>query len=213
MLVGRQHGDSDQDSPGIDQPTPVARGMRGETVPDDDQQCDMQRGRLVIRLIEAGQGIEPQAEEPIDRRFVKTVLQREQYETGHSYQLCRQQSQCMPIHLTACAAQQKRQAVQQVDRPVGHDGPGPKWNLVLPAEHDAGRDLAIRSQLVGPSIADEEQRAEQREPGEAAPPLNDISLFAVHWVHAATRRARPTVKMPHSSMRCSIFSKPASRTS
>ncbi len=65
VLVGGEHRHGDQGGPGIHQPAQGAAGGGGKTHPDDDEQADVQRGRLVVGQVEASQGVEEGAKEAV----------------------------------------------------------------------------------------------------------------------------------------------------
>ena len=61
----------------------------------------------------------------------------------------------MAVHLARAPAEHKRQAVQQVDAPVGDHRPGDNGDVVLPAKGDAGGDAALFGQMVTQAVGDE----------------------------------------------------------
>ena len=187
----------------------LALHVPGEHRPDDHQQRDVQRRRLVVRLVEAHQHIEQPAEQPSHFWPFEGEPQRPEQEATDADHLCREQRQGMPVHLLARAWQQEGQPVQQVNRPVGDDRPGPQRHAVLPAEHQAADITAAGGVGVHQPIAEEEERPQQQQPEHATP--NQPGL--TRWVHSRTRCARLTLKMPHSSMRWASLRKPAASTS
>ncbi len=83
----------------------------------------MQRRRLVEGFVEAHQYVEHQAEGAVQRRPLEGEAQRPEQEAGHADDLRGEQAQGVAIHFAAAGWQQEGQAVEQVDRPVRHDGP------------------------------------------------------------------------------------------
>ena len=213
MLIGGEHRNADQQRPAVDQDAYEAFCALGEAYPDDDEQADVQRRRLVVRQVEARQNVEHRAEHAIDRWPLESEMQREGEEARDGDDLRREQAQRMAVDLARRAAEQERQPVQKIDRPVGHDRPGNERNVPFPLEEDAA-NAGTRSRIpIRKAVAQEEKRSEQREPRQPAQPALAPALIGGARVHHAFLRASETVKMPHSSMRCSIFSKPAASTS
>src|SRR5688572_857342 len=116
----------------------------------------------------------------------------------------------MREELAASRADEKRYAVEEIDRPVRNDRPRQKWNAGFPVE-DKGADVrAPARQPVRESVAGKEERAEEAEPAERGAPgtrLCESKRFGAGNAHV--RAASATVKMPQSSVHWSIFSKPA----
>lgn len=52
MLIGGEHRNADQQRPAVDQDAYEAFCALGEAYPDDDEQADVQRGRLVVGLVD-----------------------------------------------------------------------------------------------------------------------------------------------------------------
>ena len=194
--------------------------MARELRPDHHQQADVQRGRLVEGLVEGAQRSEQGRKHADDVGLSAAKAQREQHEARHRDQLHGEQAQGKTIDRTRAATKQEGEPIEQVDRPVGHDCPWHEGDRPLPVVTDRGHLLKPRCPLVGGAIAEEEEGPQEQQPGDAAPPLDcariDHALVGAHgkcFAHAGNLRATDTVKMPHSSMRCSIFSKPAEATS
>ncbi|MCW0369422.1 hypothetical protein NB710_000359 [Xanthomonas sacchari] len=208
MLVGGQHRQADQREPAVQgqprQPVQVLRIAH----PQHHQQHDVQRRRLVERLVEAEQHREQPAEHALGRRPLETEAQRPQQEAAHRQQLRGEQTPRMRVQFDTRAADEERDHVEQVDRPVRDDGPRPERDLGFPGERQRRHGGATRGQRVGQAVAEEEERPQQRQPGQRPPPRP-----RGRGAHGAIRCASDTVKMPHSSMRCSSLRKPAARTS
>ena len=119
------------------------------------------------------------------------------------------------VELSLAGADEKRQSVEGVDRPIGNNGPGDERDQMLPVEHHRGDVIVLGGEPVRPAIGQVEERREEQEPSEPAPPGPRFGRDALGRTDAQvlTRSASDTVKMPHSSMRCSILRKPAASTS
>ncbi|MNE35700.1 hypothetical protein D3C80_1294760 [compost metagenome] len=168
MLPGGQYRHSDQRHPAMHQPSPgLALHMPGKHRPDDHQQRNVQRWRLVERFVEAHQHIEQPAEQPTQLWPFEGEPQRPQQEAGDTDHLCAEQCQRVPVHFLACARQQKGQPVEQVDRPVRDDRPGPQRHAALPAEHQAADITTPGGMVVRQPIAEEKQRPQQQKPEHA----------------------------------------------
>lgn len=68
----------------------------------------------------------------------------------------------MAGQLALRSADKQRKAVQQIDAPVGHDGPGDKRDRVFPAENQAADIGAGSGKMVDLTVAEKEQRPEQQ---------------------------------------------------
>ena len=86
---------------------------------------------------------------------------------------------------------------------------------MFPGEDDRADMRPLCREPVRQAVGQEEERPEQAEPGDGAAPRPRLRSAAVNGIahHSAqaappTRSASDTVKMPHSSMRCSTFSEP-----
>src|SRR5262249_19139195 len=82
----------------------------------------------------------------------KREAQREQDKTGNRDQLRREQTSRMRIQLAAGRANEERQCVEEVDRPVRQYRPVPERDAGLPVEHDRGHVRALSGVPVGESI-------------------------------------------------------------
>ena len=117
----------------------------------------------------------------------------------------------MRVELRLAGADEQRQRIEDVDRPVRHDRPGDERDRVLPGEDDRRRHrrAAAASQFAEAVGREEERvrgrRARRRRGATAAPPVRRGQRHRRRSAHAAPpiRSASDTVKMPHSSMRCS----------
>ena len=184
--------------------------------PENDEERDVQRRRLVERLVEAGQRGEQNAGKAVGLRLLKRELERKQNEADDRHDLRGEQAPAMGIELGPGCADEERQTVEGVDRPIRNDGPVEKRDVVFPREHDGGNIVALRRDGIRRSVGQIEERREKDEPADRAPPRTRLGRRdgkRLGSAHEAIRSATDTVKMPHSSMRCSIFLNPAAATS
>ena len=125
VLPGGQHGNSDEQRPTMHQQAPGA-GQRQllELEPDQDEQGDVQRRRLVVRLVEGTQGGEHGARQAVGRWAGEGEAQREGEKAGDGDHLRGEQALAVPVDGAGVAAAEEGQPVEEVDRPVGDDGPG-----------------------------------------------------------------------------------------
>ncbi|VWD63440.1 hypothetical protein BLA39750_07724 [Burkholderia lata] len=226
MLVGRQHRHADRREPQVqhDACERAAQVLRIDG-PQHDEQPDMQRRRLVERLVETHQQREQRTGHAARVGPLEPEAQRQRDEARDRDQLHGQQ----PLHVIeqvgAACPEEERQRVQQVDRPVRHDRPRHERNRVLPAEREGRHRRAARGEPVRETVGREEHDAHHREPADAQRErrvaraggrgrLGETARAAVERTHdASTRCARLTVKMPISSIRWSSLRKPARATS
>ncbi|ETD74488.1 hypothetical protein V527_27645 [Pseudomonas aeruginosa VRFPA06] len=209
VLPGGQHRQPDQREPAMQQPAPGAAGVARVADPEHYQQGDVQRRCLVVRFVEPHQHVEQPAEHAAQFRPFEGEAQGEQQEAGHRQHLGAEQAQAVGVQLALVPRQQQRQAVEQVDRPVRQDGPGPQRHPAFPVEDQAADVAALAGQPVGQAIAGEEERAEEQQPEHR--PLQYPRLARRH--QRATFCASDTLKMPHWSTRWVILRKPAAATS
>ena len=64
----------------------------------------------------------------------------------------------MAIDFQTGAAEQEREAVEQVDRPIRDDGPGQERDVSFPGEDDRMIDGLRSGQLVRVAVAEEKER-------------------------------------------------------
>ena len=185
---------------------PCRPGHARELRPDQHQQGDVQRWRLVVGLIETRERIEHRAEHTIGRRTFEGEAQGEQREARDCKALRGQQAQRVTIDFARRAAAQEGEAVQGVDGPIRDDGPGPKRNLPFPREIDGGLHTARRRQMIGPAIAQEEERPEQQQPRDRAPPGQGRGEFfrGAGGAHAACKGLKRRADARVRPRRCPI---------
>lgn len=164
MLPGRQHRGADQEAPAVPERQEKATEPVAPMVPDDHQQGDVQRGRLVERFVEAAKHGKHEARQAGRFRPHERCGQREQDEAGDGDELRCEIAAGQAVDPLPVVVKQQRQAVEQVDRPVGHDGPGDERDAVFPGEHGAADIVAPRRQPVGEAIGQVEERRQERQP-------------------------------------------------
>src|SRR5438067_9885377 len=76
----------------------------------------------------------------------------------------------MAIELAPRRADEDRDHVEEIDRPVRNDRPRNERDAVLPREDDRADAIAPAGQPIRESVAREEERAEEREPHDRAAP-------------------------------------------
>ncbi len=209
VLVGGQHRERDEDGPTGEQRAAGAPEMGGIADPEDDQQRDVQRRRLIERFVEVRQRREHRAEHAAGRGAREAEAQREGEEAGDAQQLRQQQPPDVQGELPPGPADEQRHRVKGVDRPVGDDRPGEEGDVPLPAEGDRAHLGAPARQPVGKAVAGEEGGPEEGEPQRRRLPGPRRGAAA----HPATRSASETVKIPQASIFCSSLRKPAASTS
>ncbi len=141
---------------------PSARDDAQIQFEQDDEQRDVQRRRLVVRLVETRQEIEEPAEDPVDLAPLQRATQREEQEAADGDQLRRQEAAGMRIELPARPAERQRQTVEQVDQPVGNDRPWQQRNPLFPVEPDEADVAALAADPGGEAVAGEEEGSEQQ---------------------------------------------------
>jgi len=136
MLVGRQHRDSNQREPGMQPWAEPRRNMPRVEVPKDNKQGDVERGKLVEGTVESTQRLEKHTRWPCDPGRGDAQAQRHGDEAGHRNDLGGQKPLTMAVELSSGGAKEKGKDIQQIDRPVGHDGPSEERDMRFPGEHD-----------------------------------------------------------------------------
>ena len=79
-------------------------------------------------------------------------LQGKQQKTRDGQGLRRQQLRDIAVLLSRVGAQEKRQRIKQIERPIRHDGPGPERYGVLPGKSNFGHATALCGEPVGKAI-------------------------------------------------------------
>ena len=165
--------------------------------------------------IEAGQRGEQNAGKAVGRRLLKRELERKQNEADDRHDLRSEQAPAMDIELGPGCADEKRQTVEGVDRPIRNDGPVEKRKVPFPGEDDGADIVPLRRDDIRRSVGQIKKWRQKGEPADGA--ATDAARVPrrqrLGSAHEAMRSATDTVKMPHSSMRCSIFLNPAAATS
>ena len=174
MLPGGENRHADQREPRMQHPAPAAGDVPREQHPQYHQQRHVKRRRLVVGLIEAPQHVEQNAEHAVGRRFLEREAQREQQKAADRDRLRAQEPLAVSVELVAGGAYEKRKPVQQIDRPVRHDGPCCKGNVPLPAEYDRADVGALTRGPVRETIGREKQWPEECEPGKRALPRTSV---------------------------------------
>ena len=216
MLPGRQHRNANQTGNRIDQRVPGARHRVPVGGEENDEQGDVQRGRLVERLIEAVERREHPAEDAVHLAAHEAAAQGKGEKAGDRQDLREQQTGGVRVEPATRRAEEERNAVKEVDQPVGNDRPREKRDLLLPGEGDHGNLAAARAEPGGQAVAGEEERRQNEQPDKRARPGVGAGRFARQALPAFPshrRRASETVKIPQSSIHCSTLAKPAVRTS
>ena len=172
-------------------------------IPDDDQERDMQRGRLIKGFVEAAKHIEHKTRKTSRCRFYESCGQRKSDEAENSDDLCRQIALCQPVDLFGAVIDEQRNRIKQIDRPIGNDAPRDKRNLAFPSESKVRHMTLLRCEPVGRTVGQVEKGGEKQKPKDRAtdhrPPRRSVKLRQMHF-HAwpsPTRSAIETVKMPH----------------
>ena len=191
------------------QPRPRRAQELPVPVPQDHGQRDVQRRRLVERLVEAAQRVEQEGRRPLDRRLPEAEMQRPCDEAGAGHERGRDQPQRMSVERVPAAGQEQRQRVEDVDRPVQKDRPRPERHVPLPVEGHRRHVRPRGRPPVGEAVGCVEQRPQKHQPCGGALP----GPLCQPGAHRSVRTASDTVKMPHSSIRWSILRKPAASTS
>ena len=75
---------------------------------------------------------------------VKRELERKQDEADDRHDLRREQAAAMGIELRPRCADEQRQTIEGVDRPIRNDRPAEKRNAAFPREHDGGDIVPMR---------------------------------------------------------------------
>src|SRR5206468_323251 len=134
-------------------------------------------------------------------RPLESEGQRKEQEAADGDDLRSQQALPERIELAAIRTDEKRECEQEIDRPVRDDRPRQERDRALPIE-DEGCDVhPLRGHPRRKAVRPEEERAEEREPGErAAPWLSVRRRRDDRLVHCARRSASDTVKRPSSLM-------------
>lgn len=107
------------------------------------------------------------------------------------------------MQFLARPANEERETVEEVQRPVRHDRPREKWDPALPAERDGRNVTALARCPVRKPVAREEPEAQDQHIADRrwprTPFFNQSGRRDSDGRHyEATRRARETVKMPQS---------------
>ncbi|MNT63148.1 hypothetical protein D3C72_2009360 [compost metagenome] len=126
--------------------------------PQHHQQGDVQRGGLVERLVETGKYGKQPAEHTVQLGSLESEAQRPEQEATDSNHLGSEQAQGMTLEGLAAARQQQGKAVQQIDGPVGHDGPRPERHMLFPGKHQAADITALGGDPGGEAVRAEKQR-------------------------------------------------------
>src|SRR5712671_763955 len=164
----------------------------------------MEGRKLVVGGIEAAERAEKCAERSGDVRPREAHAQREEKEAEGSSQDGGEDPPGKPVELLPVPAKKEGPDEEEIERPIGKDHERDKGDLQLPACDDRGDVRPPGGEGVAGAVeSDEEERAGRRA-DERGPPGSGA--------HGARFLATATEKMPHSSMACSVFSKPASRT-
>ena len=131
-----------------------------DVIPDDDEQRDMQRRRLVERLVKAAEHGKQHSGQAIGLRPDEGHGQWEQDEAGNRDDLSGQVAAGEAVDSAGGRVDGKRQAVEQVDRPVGDDGPGEERHMSFPGKDDAADVRALRGERVCIAVGEVEERRE-----------------------------------------------------
>src|SRR5258708_1492029 len=169
----------------------------------------MQRGRLIERPIEVQQRTTNIALPSADARPFEVTTHRKSQEARNRKCLDRDQALAVQIQFLAGPADSQRQRIQQVRRPVRKDGPTHERNVSLPRKHHYGDVRSPARRGIGEIVSQKEKRSKEGEPQQRSQPGPLVYFSGSH----PTRSARPTVKSPSGSIRCSSFRNPAVRTS
>src|SRR5262249_33680246 len=162
---------------------------------------------------EAAERIEQRSPQAVGRRMLEREAQRHQDEARDSNELRCQQTLRVRVELATRRADEERNAVQEIDRPVGKYRPSPERYRAFPREHDRRHVGPLRREPVRKAVRQKEERAEEREPGKRAAPWPRFARGSGGTGRHTTRWASETVKMPDSPTRCATLRKPAARTS
>src|SRR4029434_8024317 len=108
----------------------------------------------------------------------------------------------MRVELAPGRANEEREPVQHVDRPIGEDRPRPEGDAGFPGEDERRDACPLRGGPVREPVSQEEERGEEGEPGECATPWprRHGGRSVCGRTHSATRCASDTVKIPDSPM-------------
>ncbi|MNN24758.1 hypothetical protein D3C81_1382000 [compost metagenome] len=162
VLPGGQHRQADQAEPDMHDCAPESLAVPAVTDPQHHQQGNVQRRCLVERLVETGQNGEQPTEHTAHFRAFERESQGPEQKATDCNQLCAEQAQRMAVQFMARQAQQQGETVQQVDRPVRHNGPGPERYMGFPGEHQAGHFRALGRVPGGKAVTGKEKRRQQQ---------------------------------------------------
>ena len=212
VLVSGKHRHRDEQQPCQPQrPCPRRKAIPIKTA-DDHGEDDVQRRCLVIRLVKACQCAEQAACKAIGERLFPSKSQRIADETHNRDGLGQQQLLQQAVDLRAVLAAEKRACVKQIQRPIRHDAPSPKWNVALPRPKNLRHVRAQTCQIIGATIraVKHHAHAQQTQQTVAKAELSR-GVKTVYRPHQRLR-AKVTVKMPSSSINWRTLSKPAAAT-
>jgi hypothetical protein len=113
VLIGGEHRCAHQREPDRQRPLQEARQMPGVEPPENDEESNLQRGRLVERPIEAGQRGEQKACKAAGLRLLKRELERKQHEADDRHDLRGEQAPAMVVELGPGCADKKRKTVRR----------------------------------------------------------------------------------------------------
>ena len=128
--------------------------------PQHHQQRYMQRRRLIERLVEARKDCKQPAEQTVQLWPLESEAQRPEHEAAHGDQLRTEQPQRMGIQLATGQTCQQREAVQQVNRPIRNNRPGPERHVGFPSEHEGSDVIALGRQPGGEAVTGKEKRCQ-----------------------------------------------------
>ena len=163
MLVSGEHRKRNQQQPRQPQPAPALRQSRPIKAPHNQREHNMQRGRLIIRLVKRRQRSKQPARQPRRFRLRPTELQRPHHKTHHRNGLRQQQLRRIAAQFRAGAAQKKAQRIEKIQRPIRHNRPRPKRNLPLPGKRDFRHRRAHSGEPVGQAVGAVENHAHQQQ--------------------------------------------------
>src|SRR6185369_9044438 len=132
MLIGGEHRNADQQRPAMQQPVESPRHVSPIEIPENDQQRDMQRWRLVVGSVESRQRIEQETEKARRLGLGESQAQGKYDEAGDRDRLRRQQASPMGIQFVAGSTEKERGAIEEIDRPIRNDRPIEERDPSLP---------------------------------------------------------------------------------
>ena len=168
MLERRQNGRSDQHAPDVPRRRRNAAQPLPQMTPDDDGERDMQRRRLIERLVEAAKHIEHEARQAARLRPRETGGEREGEEATHGDGLRGEIARGQAVDARFAGVEEQRQRVEGVDRPVGNDRPGEERHRPFPIVDNAADMVALRSRPIGEAVGQVEHRRQEGEPQRGA---------------------------------------------